>query len=98
MNLILNYNPNLNITKKELKKLFLFAKSQTHFIFNSKFYNQIDEVAMERDIMAGSRTAVLFPLPSIFSEFLEDSTLSFWQTRGTAQGLKGLGQRYFSCF
>ena len=27
INLIFNHNPNLNITKKELKKLFLFAKS-----------------------------------------------------------------------
>ena len=42
INLIFNHNPNMNITKKELKKLFLFATSQTHFIFNSKFYNQID--------------------------------------------------------
>ena len=41
INLIFSHNPNLNI-----KKLFLFATSQTHFIFNSKFYNQIDEVAM----------------------------------------------------
>ena len=32
--------------RKELKKPFLFATSQTHFIFNSKFYNQIDGVAM----------------------------------------------------
>ena len=46
INLIFNPNPNLNITKKELKKLFLFATSQTHFIFNGKFYNQIDGVAM----------------------------------------------------
>ena len=46
INLIFNLNPNLNITKKELKKLFLFATSQTHFIFNSKFYNQIDGEAM----------------------------------------------------
>ena len=38
INLIFNPNPNLNITKKELKKLFLFAISQTHLIFNSKFY------------------------------------------------------------
>ena len=36
----------INLTKKELKKLFFFATSQTHFIFNSKFYNQIDGVAM----------------------------------------------------
>ena len=46
INLIFNYNPNINITRKELKKLFLFPTSQTHFIFNSKFYNQIDGVAM----------------------------------------------------
>ena len=46
INLIFNHNPNLNIIKKELKKLFLFATSQTHFLFNSKFYNQIDRVAM----------------------------------------------------
>ena len=46
INLIFNHNPNLNIIKKELKELFLFATSQTHFIFNSKFYNQIDGVAM----------------------------------------------------
>ena len=38
INLIFNHNPNLNITKKELKKLFLFATSQADFIFNSKFY------------------------------------------------------------
>ena len=46
VNLIFNHNPNLNITKKKVKKLFLFATSQTPFIFDSKFYNQIDEVAM----------------------------------------------------
>ena len=33
INLIFNHNPNLNITKKELKKLFLFATLQTHFLF-----------------------------------------------------------------
>ena len=37
INLIFNYNPNLNITRKELKELFLFATLQAHFIFNSKF-------------------------------------------------------------
>ena len=39
INLIFNHNPNLNITKKELRKLFLFPTSQTHFLFNRKFYN-----------------------------------------------------------
>ena len=43
MNLFFNRNPNLNISKKEL---FRFATSQTHFLFNNKFYNQIDAVAL----------------------------------------------------
>ena len=46
INRIFNHNPNLNNTKKELKKLLLFATSHSHFIFNRKFYNQIDGVAM----------------------------------------------------
>ena len=37
INLIFNHNPNLSITKKEFKKLFLFATSQTHFFSNGKF-------------------------------------------------------------
>ena len=35
------------------------------------------ETMREREIMSGSRTAVLFPLPRIFSALLEESTLSF---------------------
>ena len=46
INLIFNPNPNLNITEKELKKLFLFATLQTHFLITGKFYMQIDGVAM----------------------------------------------------
>ena len=42
INLVFNHTPNLSITRKELKKLFLFATSQIHFIFDSKFYNHID--------------------------------------------------------
>ena len=67
INLIFSHNPNLNITKKNLKKLFLFATSQTHFIFNGKFYNQIDGVAM------GSRLAPV--LANIFMGFYESKRL-----------------------
>ena len=63
INLIVNHNPNLSITRKELKKPFLFAASQTHFIFNSKFYNQIDGVA------TGSPLAPV--LANIFMSFNE---------------------------
>ena len=34
------------MTCTRLKKLFLFATSQTHLTFNSTFYNQIDGVAI----------------------------------------------------
>ena len=39
INLIFNHKPNLNVTKKELKKLSFCTRLLTHFIFNSKFYN-----------------------------------------------------------
>ena len=68
INLIFNHNPNLNITRKERKKLFLFATSQTHFVFNSKFYNQIDGVAM------GSSLASV--LANIFMGFHESKWLN----------------------
>ena len=68
INLIFNHNPNLNITKKKLKKRFLFATPQTHFIFNSKFYNQIDGVAM------GSPLAPV--LANIFMGFYESKWLN----------------------
>ena len=66
-NLIFNHNPNLNITRK-LKKLFIFATSQTHFKFNGKFYNQIDGVAM---------ASPLAPvLANIFKSFHESKCLN----------------------
>ena len=73
INLIFNHNPNLNITRKELKKLFLFATSQTHFMFNSKFYNQIDGVAM------GSPLAPV--LANIFMDFHESKWLNEYNLR-----------------
>ena len=35
--LLFNHNPNLNITRKELKIIFLFATSKTHFILTVSF-------------------------------------------------------------
>ena len=68
INLIFNHNPNLNITRQELKKLFLFATSQTYFIFNSNFYNQIDGV------VKGSPLATV--LANIFMGFHESKWLN----------------------
>ena len=46
INFIFKLNRTLNITRKELKKLFVLVLQQTHFIFKSKFYNQIHGLAM----------------------------------------------------
>lgn len=41
-----NQNKFENFTKKEFEKLLRIATSESHFIFNEKFYDQIDGVAM----------------------------------------------------
>ena len=68
INLLFNQNPNLNLTKKELKKLFLFALCKTHFIFNNKFCDQIDGVVI------GSPLAPV--LPNTFMGFHESKWLN----------------------
>ena len=68
INLIFSHNRNLNISKKELIKIFLFATSQTHFIFNSKFYNQIEEVPMS--------CPLVLALGNIFMGFYESKWLN----------------------
>ena len=39
-------NPQLKVTKRELKQLFHFATSGTHSIFNGSFYDQTDGILM----------------------------------------------------
>ena len=44
--LIFDNNPDIKITKKDLKKLFQFATSGTHILFDGNYYDQIDGVAI----------------------------------------------------
>ena len=46
VDLLFEHNPDFKITKNELKKLFDFATSGTHLLFDGSFYDQIDGVAM----------------------------------------------------
>ena len=46
MNLIIEKRPEMSITKKQLTKLFEFATSRTHFLFNVNYYDQIGGMAM----------------------------------------------------
>ena len=42
VNTIFKHNPDFPISKVSLKKLFSFATSPTHFLFNGYFYDEID--------------------------------------------------------
>ena len=46
VDIIFGNNQNINIAKSQLKKHFVFTTSQTDFIFNNKFYDQTDGIAM----------------------------------------------------
>ena len=46
VNLIIQSDPNIKISNNELRGLFRFATSQSHFLFDGNFYDQIDGVAM----------------------------------------------------
>ena len=46
VNLSFDKYPDLRITRQDLKKLFEFATSGTHFLFDGNCYDQIDRVAM----------------------------------------------------
>ena len=44
--LIFENNPEIKISRNDLKELFRFATSESHFLFDGNFYDQIDGVAM----------------------------------------------------
>ena len=46
VDLIKTFQPDLNISEKDLKSFFNFAICETQFLFKDKFYEQIDGVAM----------------------------------------------------
>ena len=46
MDLIYQHHKNLKISRPQLRKLFQFATSQTHFIFDGQYYDQVDGLAM----------------------------------------------------
>ena len=52
-------NPDIQLSKPELRSLFTTAAAQTHFQFNGSFYDQIDGIAMG------------FPLANLFMEHHE---------------------------
>ena len=41
INLLFEAKPDLNISRKDLQKLFQFATSQTNFLFNGNMYDEV---------------------------------------------------------
>ena len=68
VDLIFKHDPKFSIKKSDLKKLFSFATAETHFLFNGKFYDQVDGVAM------GSPLAPI--LANLFLGFHEETWLN----------------------
>ena len=46
INLIFENSPDIKFTKREVRKIFRIATSQTHFTFNGRIFDQIDGVTM----------------------------------------------------
>ena len=71
--LVFENNPQLKVTKCELKQLFNFATSGTHYIFNGSFYDQINGVSM------GSRLGLV--LANLFMDYHEKKWLQEFDKR-----------------
>ena len=76
-----NTGVDLKLSKTELKELFNFATSHTHFLFNGCFYDQVDGVAM------GS------PLAPVLANFFMGHYEKLWLNNYT--GLKVLYYRRY---
>ena len=46
VDIVLDNNESMNITKPQLKKIFVFATSQTNILLNNEIYSQTNGVAM----------------------------------------------------
>ena len=46
VDLLIQNEPSIKMSRTQLKKLFHFATAQTHFLFNGDYYDQVDGVAM----------------------------------------------------
>ena len=56
--MIFKYHDDIKMSKVQMKKLFVFATSHTHFLYNGQYYDQIDGVQMGSPL--GPKLANLF--------------------------------------
>ena len=51
VDIVLDNNESMNITKPQLKKIFVFATSQTNILLNNEIYSQTNGVAMASPLL-----------------------------------------------
>ena len=70
VDLIKTSHPNLKISSDDLTKLFKFATCETHFLFDGKFYDQIDGVAMRSPLPPSYYRGYVDDIFSVFSNII----------------------------
>ena len=83
VNLAVDYiskgNPDLQLTKTELRNLFNFATAQTHFLFKGSFFDQIDRVAMGSPLAPVLANLFMGHHERIWLENYKASSILFYQ-------------------
>ncbi len=67
-----------NLTRNELKKLFIICTQESHFQFNGKFYDQIDGVAMGLPLGPLFANVVMSHFARKYMERLKELGLKTW--------------------
>ena len=79
VDIIFDNNLIMSITKPTLKKLFVLATSQTHFLFNNEVYDQTDRVAMGSPLGLALANLFMGSHENKWLNFEESSTMLFYK-------------------
>ena len=71
--------PDIKLNKSELRSLFTTATTQTHFIFNGSFYDQINGVAMGSPLAPVLANLFMGHHEKLWLENIHGSTILFYR-------------------
>ena len=72
-------NPGFKLSASDLKRLFSFATTETHFLFKGTFYDQIDGVAMGSPLVAVLANIFMGHHEKLWLEQYKDSVALFYR-------------------
>ena len=79
VNYISKGNPNIKLSKPDLRSLFTTATAQTHFIFNGSFYDQIDGVAIRSPLAPVLANLLMGHHEKLWLKNFNGSTILFYR-------------------